>query len=163
MCYSVVARACAQSFCKEEERVKLRIFFEKDRPQEVRAYLKEDGTFADRLRALCKEEDRPLVGYRGEEAVILDPMAVCCFITEEGKIFALTGRERLTVKSRLYQLEEELGQDFLKINQSCLASVKQIERFDASISGTLKVRFKNGYTDYVSRRCVKKVKERFGL
>lgn len=143
--------------------MKLRIFFEKDRPEEVRAYLKEDGAFARRLRTLCNEQPQPLVGYREEEAVLLDPAAVCCFIAEEGRVLALTGKERLTVKSRLYQLEEELGQDFLKINQSCLASVKQIERFDASILGTLKVRFKNGYTDYVSRRCVKKVKERFGL
>ena len=56
-----------------------------------------------------------------------------------------------------------LGTDFIKINQSCIANIRQIQRFDTSFSGTLRVIFKNGYTDYVSRRQLKAVKERLGL
>jgi len=64
---------------------------------------------------------------------------------------------------RLYQLEERLGTRFLKINQSCLANIQQIQRFDASLAGALLVIFKNGYRDYVSRRQLKTVKERMGF
>ena len=67
------------------------------------------------------------------------------------------------MKKRLYQLEEQLGQDYMKINQSCLANISQISRFSASIGGSLEVVFRDGYKDYVSRRELKKVKERMGI
>jgi len=38
-----------------------------------------------------------------------------------------------------------------------------IKKFDVSFGGALTVIFKNGYTDYVSRRQMKIVKERIGF
>ena len=64
---------------------------------------------------------------------------------------------------RLWQLEELLGEEFLKINQSCLANVSRIKRFRASFGGSLLVSFACGYEDYVSRRQLKQVKERMGM
>ena len=142
--------------------MKLRIFFQKDGSEEVTAYLKEDGVFASRLRALCQEE-APVMGYKEGEILPVKAEEICCFIVEDGKVYALFKQERLALKRRLYQLEEDYGTFFIKINQSCLANTQRITRFDASFAGTLRVRFENGYTDYVSRRCLKKVKERFGL
>ena len=52
---------------------------------------------------------------------------------------------------------------FIKINQSTVANITKIERFETSIGGSLSVRFKNGYRDYVSRRNLKKIKERMGI
>jgi DNA-binding LytR/AlgR family response regulator len=46
---------------------------------------------------------------------------------------------------------------------SCIANLSKIKKFNASFSGSLSVVFKNGYTDYVSRRSVKFIKERLGL
>ncbi len=74
-----------------------------------------------------------------------------------------TRDEEILIYARLYNIEEMLNKDFIKINQSSIANISKIQKFDASISGTLKVIFKNGYTDYVSRRNIKKVKERIGL
>ena len=36
-------------------------------------------------------------------------------------------------------------------------------KYQKTFSGTLSVVFKNGYTDYVSRRNIKAVKERIGI
>ena len=77
--------------------------------------------------------------------------------------FAITEKERLRLKCRLYQLEEVLPEYFVKINQSCVANIRKVARFDTSVSGTLLIKFKNGYKDYVSRRQMKAVKERLGL
>ena len=52
---------------------------------------------------------------------------------------------------------------FVKLNQSCLANIKQIKEFKASIGGSVMVIFQNGYKDYISRRELKNVKERIGL
>ena len=81
----------------------------------------------------------------------------------ENKVCAVLKDETYQLKERLYTLEEKLPQVFVKINQSCIANIEKIGRFDASISGTLKLTFKNGWTDYVSRRQLKSIKERLGI
>ena len=67
------------------------------------------------------------------------------------------------MKKRLYELNEMLKDSFVYINQGCLANLKMIDHFDASISGNLIVITKSGYKDYVSRRQIKNVKERIGI
>jgi len=105
-----------------------------------------------------------LVGY-GEDGQILPlrPAEVHCFIVEDGRVCALTDNEKLTVRLPLYAIEEMLTEDFVRINQSCLGSIRKITRFDASIGGTLMVTFGNGHRDYVSRRQLKNVKERMHI
>ena len=56
-----------------------------------------------------------------------------------------------------------LKDSFVYINQGCLANLKMIDHFDASIGGTLMVVFKSGYKDFVSRRQLKNIKERIGI
>ena len=105
-----------------------------------------------------------LVGY-GEDGQILPlcPAEIHCFIVEDGRVCALTDREKLTVRLPLYAIEEMLTEDFVRINQSCLGSIRKIARFDASIGGALMVTFGNGHRDYVSRRQLKNVKERMHI
>ena len=88
---------------------------------------------------------------------------VICFSVENGKLYAITGGEKLRLRMRLYQLEEILDPSFVKINQSAVVNVKKIERFEVSIGGALQVILQNGHRDYVSRRQVKAVKERVGF
>ena len=91
------------------------------------------------------------------------PQEVFCFIVENSKVYAICDDKKYLLKLRLYNIEQTLDKDFIKINQSSIANINKIQKFDASIGGTLKVIFKNGYTDYVPRRNIKHVKERLGL
>ncbi len=90
-------------------------------------------------------------------------MDISCFFVENNKVYAMKKQEKLLIKQRLYQLEEQYSQKFIKINQSCLVNIDAIEKFSSSISGTLSVTLKNGYKDYISRRQLKIVKERIGI
>lgn len=105
-----------------------------------------------------------LLGY-GEEGqiILLRPAHVHCFTVEEGKVYARTDGEKLTVRLPLYAVEAMLDNRFVRINQSCLANIQRIARFDASIGGALMVTLQNGYRDYVSRRQLKAVKERMHI
>ena len=143
--------------------MKLKIFIDKDHEEEVIIYTGERTELVSAIEKLIKQNDISLTGFSETVAVPLTADEVFCFISENGKVYAITEKEKLLVRQRLYQLEDHLSDDFLKINQSCLANVKKIARFDTSISGNLTVRFKNGYTDYVSRRNLKNIKERFGI
>ena len=70
---------------------------------------------------------------------------------------------RVRVKFRLYEIEEVFDTGFVKINQSCIANISKMKKFDVSLGGALRVEFKNGYRDYVSRRQMRAVKERLGI
>ena len=142
--------------------MKFEIFIDKECEERVIVYAHEKTKLTDAIQQLVTETDT-LIGYNGKQYVKLSFADVYCFIVEENKVFALTESERLQLKSRLYNLEEITPESFVKINQSCIIDTNKVERFDASVSGTLLVKLKNGYRDYVSRRNLKKVKERFGI
>lgn len=143
--------------------MKYQIIIDKNRDEEVLVYSHKETELTRSISRLCEEDGYELVGYKEKQAVRLNLTEIYCFIVEDNKIFAVTEKEKLFLKCRLYTLEENLPDSFVKINQSCIANIKQILKFDVSFSGTLTVKFKNGYTDYVSRRNLKKVKERLGL
>ena len=142
--------------------MKCTVVIDKKREQEVVIYAHKRTELINRIEALAAEEAE-FVGYNDREAVLMRFDDVFCFCSEDNRVFALCQNERLRLKERLYKIEESLPSDFVRINQSCIANIKKIARFDTSISGTLRVVFKNGYTDYVSRRQLKNVKERLGL
>lgn len=132
-----------------------------DREEEVIIYTHRRTTEVEALEAYIDHMSTELFGY-GEEGVIipLRPADVHCFVIEDGKAYALTDSGRLAVRLPLYAIEETVGEEFVRINQSCLGNLRQIARFDASIGGALMVTFRNGHRDYVSRRQLKTVKER---
>ena len=143
--------------------MKCTVIIDKGREEEVIIYAHEKTRLVETVSKLISESETELIGHSKKSAVRLDLFDVVCFIVEDNKVYALTEKEKLGIKLRLYQIEEKLSQDFVKINQSCIANIRYIERFDASFSGSLQVKFKNGYIDYVSRRQLKNVKERLGL
>ncbi len=133
------------------------------REEEVVLYVHEKNALCEEIERLVLGQSPQWVGYRDREIVTLRPCDVVCFTVEDGKVYAMTENERLRVMQRLYMIEQNLDRDFVKINQSCIANIKKIDRFDASFGGALMVRFQNGHRDYVSRRQMKTVKERIGF
>lgn len=116
------------------------------------------------LEAYIESLDAELMGYGGDgRIVLLRPAEIHCFVAEDGKVYALTDTERLTVRLPLYAIEEMLDQSFVKINQSCIGNIRKIDRFNTAIGGALMVTFQNAHRDYVSRRQLKTVKERIGF
>ena len=143
--------------------MKCRTVIDKDREEEVVIYVHEKSELSSEIEEFVMGRSLELLGYKDKNIVKIALSEVYCFTVEENKVFALTEKERLQLKQRLYLLEEMLDDSFVKINQSCIVSVRKIKRFDTSITGTRVVELKNGYKDYVSRRQLKKVKERIGL
>lgn len=143
--------------------MKYKIFIDKEHEEEILIYAHKKTKLINNIEQLILNDSIELTGYSNGRLFPLNITDIFCFIVEDNKIFAITEKEKLQIKTRLYILEEKLPDNFIKINQSCLANIKLIDRFDASIYGALSVKFKNGYTDYVSRRNIKKVKERLAL
>ena len=143
--------------------MKFTLHIDPEREEEMVIYARENRPVFAEIQRLLAGTEQQLVGYEEDSIVVLKPKKITCFVSGGDKVFAIAGEHRYLVKKRLYQLEEQLGKDYIKINQSCLANISQISRFSASIGGSLEVAFRDGYKDYVSRRELKKVKERMGI
>lgn len=121
----------------------------------------------EELRALLArlEEPERLTGFRGAEAVPLDPGEVLRFYGEDKEVRAQTlGGDVYTVRLRLYELEERLPRrEFVRVSHSEIVNWKRVTALDLSLSGTIRVTLEGGVTTYVSRRYVKKIKEVLGI
>ena len=151
---------------KEVPPMKYKTVIDPRREEEVIIYARRRTREVEALEAYVEGMSTELLGYSDEGQILpLHPADVHCFTVENGKTYALTDTERLTVRLPLYAIEELLDgrAGFVRINQSCLANIRRIARFDASIGGALMVTFHNAHRDYVSRRQLKTVKERMGI
>ena len=104
-----------------------------------------------------------IYGYLDKDIVPIQIVDVYNITIEDEKTIVYVNDKKYQIKSRLYQLEQTLPSNFIQINKSCIINTSYIKRFNSSWSGMLMVEMKNGYTDYVSRRQIKNVKERIGL
>lgn len=143
--------------------MKCTLIITNEHEEEVVIYAHKKTKLIEEIEEMINGSAPEIIGYGENQAVRLKNDEVTCFMVEDNKVYAVTDKEKYQLKQRLYQLEEILPDNFVKINQSCIANLRQIKKFDTSISGTLIINFKNGYKDYVSRRQMKAVKERFGL
>lgn len=143
--------------------MKCTVILDEDGVEEIIIRAKARTPLVEEIEALVHRREAPLVGFRGDTIQPLAEEEVYCFLVEDGRTYAVTAAERWLIKRRLYQLEETVGTHFVKINRSCLANLQKIQRFEGSLYGALRVVFRNGHTDYVSRRHLKLVKERLGM
>lgn len=143
--------------------MKCTTFLNEDREEEVLIYTHSRTKLVSEIERLCSNDSLELIGFKEKSIIKLSVNDVFCFVVEDNKIFAIFENDKILIKKRLYEIEENLDSSFVKINQSCIVNIKKIDKFDASFSGALMVTLKNGYRDYVSRRRLKFVKERIGF
>ncbi len=139
--------------------MKIKVFIDKEHDEEIHVFARERTELIDKIEKLVKGEGQ-IVAKRDRVSYNIELSDVVCFTSDDNKVFAHAGKEMFEVDEKIYELEESLPDNFLKINKSCIANIDKIKSFDATITGTLTVNFKNGCRDYVSRRRMKQVKER---
>lgn len=143
--------------------MKFRLIIDENCEEEVIVYSHKKSKLTEEIERIVENNAKQFIGYIEREAYKVGMSEIFCFVTEDSNIYAITENKKFKIKKRLYQLEETLDDNFIKINQSCIINIREIKKFDSSFSGVLKVVLKNGYSDYVSRRNIRNVKERLGV
>lgn len=106
----------------------------------------------------------PIPAWAGDRAVLLERDEVARFFTDGKGVSAETAEGIFAVRSRLYELEEELDEhSFVRISNSEIVNIRKITGIDLSLSGTIKMTMSTGSAAYVSRRYMKKIKYAIGL
>lgn len=143
--------------------MKYSLIIDKSLEEEITIVCHEKTQLIERIEGLITANQIEIVGVENDNIILINLDEVCCFISSNNNVYALIDNHEYKIKKRLYQIEEMNINDFIKINQSCIANINQIKKFKASYNGSLEVIFKNGYKDFISRRELKNVKERMGL
>jgi DNA-binding LytR/AlgR family response regulator len=116
------------------------------------------------VRRLSQDAAQVLVGFREDEAAILQEETILRVYAEGGKVFAETMDGVYALRLRLYELEERLDRTrFVRISNSEIVNLRKVKGFDLSFAGTICVRLQNNAETYVSRRYVAKIKQVLGL
>lgn len=94
-----------------------------------------------------------LVFYKGTDEYYFPLAAVLFFESAGDAIYAHTHNDDFQVRYRLYELENQLPVDFVRISKSCIVNTRQIYSIEHNLASSSQVRFMRSHkTVYVSRR-----------
>ncbi len=140
-----------------------RLIIDKEKEESLVLTVHERSELVEKIEDIINEKNKFICGYKNDEIIRISPDEADCFFTDNNKIYVMIDAERFQLKLRLYQLEEMLNENFIKINRGCLVNVRKIKKFEMSFGGTISVVLTNGFKDYISRRELQNVKRRMGL
>lgn len=116
------------------------------------------------MQRLSDETPQGIVGFDGDDVLLLEPSDIVRIYAAVGKVFAVTDKKEYVLRLRLYEAEERLnGKGFVRISNSEIINIKKARKFDLSTVGTICVSLSNGDVGFVSRRYVTKIKKTLGL
>lgn len=104
-----------------------------------------------------------LIGIVENKASIIDIDEIIRVYIEDRKTFVVTLKDTYVVKKKLYEVENMVTRNFIKILQSEIANIKFIKNLDFSNTGTIVIKYKNSDISYVSRRMIKEFKLKLGI
>ena len=103
------------------------------------------------------------IGVSDGKVRLLNTEDIIRVYVEDRKVYVVTVEGRFIVRKKLYEVQNTLTKDFIKISQSEIANVKYIHSLDLGLRGTIVISYKNSDISYVSRRMLKEFKMKLGL
>lgn len=98
-----------------------------------------------------------------ERIVLIDEADIVALHAENKWCRIFTDTANYTCRKRLYEIENILCKDFMRISKSIIVNLQKIENVEAVFNGMLLLRMKNGSKEYVSRTYLPKMKEFLGI
>ncbi len=115
------------------------------------------------LNRLSDQAPQMITGSRDDRFEVIEQTDLIRIYASAGKVFAVTRKGDYTLRLRLYEIEERLPHQFVRISNSEIINLKKVDSFDLSLTGTICVKLADGTVTYVSRRYVSKLKKILGI
>ena len=100
---------------------------------------------------------------KGSDIALLEFSDVFMFRVEDKQVKVYTENNEYLIKKPLYQLEETLNSDFVRISKTTIVNLKKIERVAPSLKGMMFIQLKNGLKDNISRKYLPEFKQALDL
>ena len=98
------------------------------------------------------ESNDMLAVKKGSDIALLEFSEVFMFRVEDKQVKVYTDNNEYLIKKPLYQVEETLTGDFVRISKTTIVNLKKIERVAPSLKGMMFIQLKNGLKDNISRK-----------
>ena len=116
------------------------------------------------------EEDEEGIGdnsilavKKGSDIVLLDFEDIFMIRVEEKQTKVYTDDKDYLVKKPLYQIEENLDSNFVRVSKSTIVNLRKIKRVAPSLRGMMFIELKNGLKDNISRKYLSDFKQALDL
>lgn len=120
---------------------------------------REHNALVDRLVAALRIIDRQITVYHEGEITVLDLEKIMYIESVDRKCFIYTAEKLYESCSRLYELEQQLGQYlFVRISKACIVNLKNVDSIKTYIDRRLLMTLTNGEQLVVSRQYAEGVK-----
>lgn len=118
-----------------------------------------------RLAAMIEagENEQVIVASENERWVVLRPEEIYLVRVEEERTVVYTKDKRYKTTMRLYEAENTLKKDFMRVSKAALVNLRQLDCVEPSFGGSMLLVLKNGCREYISRKYLPSFKRYLGL
>ena len=117
-----------------------------------------------KLAEIIEKHDSVLTGTdQYDRTVMIQPDEIVALHAEKKWCRIFTETADYSCRKRLYELEEILGPEYMRISKSIIVNVRKIESVEAVFNGMMLLHMKNGSKEYVSRTYLPNLKSFLGL
>ncbi len=89
---------------------------------------------------------------KGSDIALLEFSDVYMLRVEDKQVKVYTQNSEYSIKKPLYQVEETLSVDFVRISKTTVVNLKKIQRVAPSLKGMMFIELKNGLKYNISRK-----------
>ncbi len=105
------------------------------------------------ISILESDESYDMVAVKkGSDIALLQLDEIYMFRVEDKQVKVYTESSEYLIKKPLYQVEENLSTEFVRISKTTIVNLKKIERVAPSLKGMMFIQLKNGLKDNISRK-----------
>ena len=100
---------------------------------------------------------------KGSDIALLQMDEIFMFRVEDKQVKVYSENSEYLIKKPLYQVEETLSSDFVRISKTTIVNLKRIDRVAPSLKGMMFIELKNGLKDNISRKYLPDFKQALDL
>ncbi|MDO5818924.1 MAG: LytTR family DNA-binding domain-containing protein [Methanobrevibacter sp.] len=100
---------------------------------------------------------------KGQDIVLLDFDDIFMIRVEDKQTKVFTEDRDYLVKKPLYQIEESLDSNFVRVSKTTIVNLRKIKRVAPSLKGMMFIELKNGLKDNISRKYLSDFKSALDL
>ena len=116
------------------------------------------------ISILESDESNDMIAVKkGSDIALLQLSEIYMFRVEDKQVKVYTESSDYLIKKALYQVEEVLDSDFIRISKTTVINLKKIERVAPSLKGMMFIELKNGLKDNISRKYLPDFKKALDL
>jgi len=122
------------------------------------------GNVSKAISILESDESSDMIAVKkGSDIALLELGEIYMFRFEDKQVNVYTQNNSYVIKKALYQVEDSLNGDFVRISKTTIVNLKKIKRVAPSLKGMMFIELKNGLKDNISRKYLPDFKQALDL